>query len=60
VVSCFARTLLRYARGAVEGDGEQVLIDALTGAFAGAGHRMPDLMLRIATDPSFRTVGALQ
>jgi hypothetical protein len=60
VTSCFARTLLRYARGALETKSEAAFIAALDGQFTAAGHRMPELMLQIATDPSFRHVGALQ
>jgi hypothetical protein len=60
LTSCFARTLLRYARGALETRSEAALIAALDGQFTAAGHSMPQLMLQIATDPSFRHVGALQ
>ncbi len=58
--SCFVRTLLRYARGALEHQSEAALIEALGGRFAAAGHETPELMLAIATDPTFRHVGALQ
>jgi hypothetical protein len=59
VASCFARTVLRYARGALEDPSETALIDALSAEFAGAGFRMPELMLRIVTQPAFRSMGAL-
>jgi hypothetical protein len=57
--SCFARTLLRFARGALEHPTEAERIAQLTSAFAAAGHRVPDLMLAIASDDAFRTLGAL-
>jgi hypothetical protein len=60
LTSCFARTLLRYARGALETQSEAAFIATLDGQFTAAGHSMPQLMLQIATDPAFRYVGALQ
>jgi hypothetical protein len=60
LASCFARTLLRYARGALETPSEAPLIAAVTSGFTAAGYRLPELMLAIATDDSFRHVGALQ
>ena len=60
VTKCFARTLLRFARGALEHETERARIDALTASFAAAGHRVPDLMLAIANDDAFRALGALQ
>ena len=59
VTSCFARTLLRYARGALEDPSEAGLIAALDAAFAAHQFHVPELMLSIATDPAFRTVGEL-
>lgn len=59
VTSCFTRTLLRYARGALETASEGERIAALEAAFASAGYRVPALMLEIASDPEFRTVGEL-
>jgi hypothetical protein len=60
VTSCFVRTLVRYARGAVEDSTETALIDDLGQQFAGAGYRMPDLMQAIASHSAFRHVGVLQ
>jgi hypothetical protein len=60
VLDCFTRTLLRFARGALEHSSEVERVSALNAAFAAAGHRVPDLMLAIASDDAFRTVGALQ
>lgn len=57
---CFVRTVLRYARGALENDSEAPLLTALGGEFQTAGFRLPDLISRVATEPSFRQVGALQ
>jgi hypothetical protein len=59
VTSCFTRTLLRYARGALEDPSETALIDALSGEFAAAQYRMSDLMLKISTQSAFRSMGAL-
>ena len=59
VASCFARTVLRYARGALEDPSEAALIDGLSAEFASAGYEMPELMLKIATQPAFRSTGAL-
>ena len=59
VASCFARTVLRYARGALEDPSETALVDGLSQQFAGAGYRMPELMLQIVTQPAFRSTGAL-
>ena len=58
--SCFVRTVLRYARGALENGSEAPLIEALGEAFGASGYRATELMLAIATDPAFRQVGALQ
>ena len=60
VSECFVRTVLRYARGTVEDGSEGGLIMTLHTAFTSAGYRLPALMEQIATDPSFRQVGALQ
>ncbi len=60
VSECFVRTVLRYARGTVEDGSEGALITNLHTAFTGMGYRLPALMKQIATDPSFRQVGALQ
>jgi hypothetical protein len=59
LADCFARTLLRYARGALETASETPALQSLTQQFAAAGHRLPDLMARIANDPSFAQVGPL-
>jgi hypothetical protein len=59
LVSCFARTLYRYARGTLETDAEEPQIEALTAAFASAGYKVPELMLHIASEPTFRRVGEL-
>jgi hypothetical protein len=60
VTSCFARTLLRFARGALEDPSEGGLIAALSTDFEAAGYRVPDLILDIATNSNFRMVGALE
>jgi hypothetical protein len=59
LVSCFARTLYRYARGALEHASEEPAIEALTAAFASDGHVVPALMLHIVSDPAFRRVGEM-
>jgi hypothetical protein len=59
VTACFTRTLLRYARGALEDPSEAALIEALHGEFAAAQYRMSDLMLAITTQTAFRSMGAL-
>jgi hypothetical protein len=51
---------LRYARGTVETAGEDALVAALTSEFSASGHRMPELMLSIATHAAFRRVGGLE
>ena len=60
VTSCFVRTLLRYARGAVEDPSEDIVIEELDSQFGAAGYSMPELMQAIATSPAFRYVGVLQ
>ena len=60
LASCFVRTLLRYARGALEQRSETATLAALDTQFAAGGHRLPALLLAIASDPSFRYVGAVQ
>jgi hypothetical protein len=56
---CFAKTALRYARGALEHSSEEPSIAALNTRFEAGGFRVADLLLAIATDRSFRYVGAL-
>jgi hypothetical protein len=59
VASCIVRTVLRYARGTLETRDEEALVDAFASDFAAAGHRLPELMLDIATDAAFSRVGTL-
>jgi hypothetical protein len=59
LTNCFARTLLRYARGALETSSETPTIAELDAAFGSAGYEVPALMAHIASDPAFQTVGAL-
>ena len=59
LTNCFTRTVLRYARGAVETRSEEPAIDALASGFEGAGHRVPELLRSIATSSAFRHVGGL-
>jgi hypothetical protein len=60
LASCFVKTVLRYARGAIErSEEENGSIAKLDARFAALGHKLPELLLTIATDSSFRYVGAL-
>ncbi|HEX6242456.1 MAG TPA: DUF1588 domain-containing protein, partial [Polyangiales bacterium] len=57
---CFAKTSLRYARGALEDASEDGAIAALNRRFQESGYRVAELLSAIASDRSFRFVGALQ
>jgi hypothetical protein len=57
---CFVRTVLRYARGALENDTETSLLAAVGGEFQSRGFKLQELLSLVASDPSFRQVGALQ
>jgi hypothetical protein len=57
---CFVRTVLRYARGALENDTETSLLAAVGGEFEKRGYKLQELLSLVASDPSFRQVGALQ
>lgn len=58
-VECFARTLLRSARGQIEDESEDALIENFASEFAASGHGVPALMLRIMTSETFRHTGGL-
>jgi Protein of unknown function (DUF1592)/Protein of unknown function (DUF1588)/Protein of unknown function (DUF1595)/Protein of unknown function (DUF1587) len=58
--SCFVRTVLRYARGALENPNETALLAAVGGAFQSNAFNVPELLLSVASDPSFRQVGVMQ
>lgn len=60
VPSCFARTLLRFARGQVENSTEDPWLDALSTEFVDGGYRMRGLLEALVMHPSFRQVGAVQ
>jgi hypothetical protein len=59
VASCFARTVLRYARGALEDPSETALVDALNARFASARYSLRALMLAVVEQSAFRSMGAL-
>ncbi len=59
LADCFARTLLRYARGALETPSEAPLIAELSSAFASSSYRVRELMQSVVTSDAFRHVGGL-
>jgi hypothetical protein len=59
LADCFARTLLRYARGALETPSEEALLAELTASFAAAGYRVRELIQGVVTADAFRHVGGL-
>jgi hypothetical protein len=57
---CFVRTVLRYARGALENTSEVALLTTIGGEFERSGYGLRALISAVATEPSFRQTGALQ
>jgi hypothetical protein len=57
---CFVRSVLRYARGALENQNETALLAAVGGEFQASTFSVPELLLSVASDPSFRQVGVMQ
>ncbi len=57
---CLVRNLVRYANGHQEVPGEADMIDALSKAFEGRGHRVKALLFDLATSPGFRRAGEVQ
>jgi hypothetical protein len=57
---CFVRSVLRYARGALENPDETALLAAIGGEFQASTWSVPELLLSVARDPSFRQLGVMQ
>ncbi|HKP61475.1 MAG TPA: DUF1592 domain-containing protein [Polyangiales bacterium] len=57
--SCFVRTVLRYARGALENPNETALLVTLGDDFEAGTFKVPELLLSVISEPSFRHVGAM-
>jgi hypothetical protein len=53
IPSCLVQKLTAYAFGQPPTMGQQALVRELQGHFAGHGHRLPELMRRIALSPEF-------
>jgi hypothetical protein len=59
LVPCFARVLLRHARGVLEGKAERQAVDELVAQFAAAGYRVRELLVALVQSEAFRRVGEL-
>jgi hypothetical protein len=57
---CLVRTLSRYATGRLETEGEEAILDNLSGRFAASGHLVRPLMIDIVMSPMFRSAGQPQ
>lgn len=55
---CLVVQLHRQSMGHKELDGERPAIDAIIERFSAGGHRLPELLVDIATSPAFTFVGA--
>ncbi len=56
-IDCVVRNVYRSALGRIEGDGEEVVVQDLVGAFGDDRHRLKALLVELASSDAFRFVG---